>query len=339
MKKNLIFLLVFVPIFVFSQSNGVVSDTHDSLTLRVYVPTIDTRTCDYFQMLHTSFNHYFVEGLAFANKKECRVKVEMYVRDIDQKFNLSAANLPKTSISIQVDQFKYLFEQNQIAIPRTPSADATVVLLDGQQKEIYRDINYRAQGEHLKVLEAKVKEALGIKQPLTPFTFSGTLKIGDIAPNVALTDKVKLADLKGKVVVLSFYPAAFSGNKETPNPFDLHKTLMISCIGQIGLLDVIKIPTYVGAMQLNEAEIYAITSSTEPLLQLWRISLSTIKVKYINDLDYTISKMYHSYNPDGYNKRYTYVIGKTGKIAFIDAAFYFGDESKIQEVIQREMKK
>ena len=324
---SLIFCLL--PILAFSQSSNAVKN--DSVTLKVFIPDFRQKNYDYLEMLLTSFKYYFHEGLAFENKKDCRVKIEISVKG-DTSYKLTSFKLEKT-IPSYFDKNNNFYELKGFSKPKPHNDDATIILLNAQNEIKYVDSTYRAQGEHLKILESKIKNALAIKPPLSKIGFSPLLKIGDFAPDVHLGMNRKLSDLKGLVVVLSFYPAAFSGNKTPSNPTH------ITCVGQISSLATIQ-PFYnFKNISSRGYETYAITSSTDALIQLWRVWMATSNIHFINDTDYSISKSFNSYNNNGYNNRYTYIIGKDGKIAYINPSFYFGEEVQIQSIIVKERSK
>src|SRR5690606_21384627 len=122
------------------------------------------------------------------------------------------------------------------------------------------------------------------------------------APNFRVDSDTMLSDLRGKVVLVSFYPATFSGTLRPPinlsslSEFTLSSADMMSCSFQIDLIDQ-------SAKPKSKTRRILISSSTEPLLKRWRELLGTENVQYANDPDYSISQTYFSYNPNGYNNR------------------------------------
>jgi peroxiredoxin len=242
-----------------------------------------------------------------------------------------------------------------VPIPLSKSGNATILAIDNKNRIFWRDTAYRAQGEHLKPLENAIHEVL------YPKAFSLTkkshlsprkkLKIGDDAPDFILKEEQKLSDLKGKVVVLSFYPAAFSGilpktdmqtataiaPRTTPEHIEKIEEMSRSCIGQIYRLDqnitAIRNDT-IGKEKTNIINV-VVSSSTPKLLYYWEKVLKTTATIYANDKSYTASHIYDSYNKQCYNNRALYVIDKKGKIAYIEKNYEEKTNEKIKEVIKK----
>ncbi len=333
--RTIILLTLFClsPIWVFTQNSRTVKN--DSITLKVLIPDFRQRNYDYLNMLLTSFKYYFHDGLAFENKKDGRIRVEIRIKgDTSVKLNLLKI---EDAIATNLVSNNRLTTLQGFPMTKNFSYDATVILLNTKNETAYIDSTYRAQGEQLKVLELKVKELLEIEPPLSRIPFSQKLKVGDFAPDVCLVGSRKLSERRGSVVVLSFYPAAFSGNRKLPSSFTF--TPLISCVGQIESLA--KIPPFYNIKDISSLghEIYAITSSTDALIQLWRVWMAKPNIRFINDADYYISKSFNSYHASGFNNRFTYIIGKDGRILYISPNFDFGDEAEIHDIIVKEIKK
>jgi len=311
--------------------------TNASNKIIVFIPSL-TEDCEYASMLTQSFYYYFDQNLAFEKlPKSPTSSIFLVVKD---KLNaaLSTQNIIGKMKVIYDENGEY-FDKFGVAHPDSKNADSTVVLLDSADMIALIDKNYRSQGEHLKPLENKLKELNGIKTKIPINPRQKALRVGSFAPDFQISETQKLSDLKGKVVLLSFYPAAFSGVLHKPIDLSLltnpnlkiisDKDLM-SCALQIEILDF-KFPT-------NEAIRVVISSSTDSILSNWQKVLKTQSIIYTNDEDYTTSLKYGSYNPDGYNNRVSVIIDRKGKIAYIDKSFGNKDEeilnSKLDELLK-----
>lgn len=306
--------------------------------LVVFMPSL-TYDCDYASMLTQSFYYYFDQKLAFENlAKSPQTEIFLVVND-KQNAGRSTQNI-FGKMNVIYDEKGEMFAAFGVSLPNDKNADATVVLLDSNEKIAHIDKNYRAQGEHLKPLENKLKELNGIYKKTVSPTQVKPLKIGKFAPDFQIDETTKLSNLRGNVVLLSFYPAAFSGTLPKPVeeqsvlkvPIFSDKANLMSCAFQIDGIDDIKNPK-------NEAKRIVISSSTESLLEKWKDVLSTHNIEYANDADYSIAQKYFSYNPNGYNNRVSVIIDKKGKIAYIDESFDFNDEEILNKKIDELSKK
>lgn len=300
-------------------------------TIIVFIPTL-TEDCEYASMLTQSFYYYFDQKLAFQKlPKSPETQIFFVVRD-----KINAAKSTQNIIgkmNVLYDEKGEYFNEFEISQPGSKNADSTVVLLDSNNKIVLIDKNYRAQGEHLKPLENKLKELNGINVKVSKNLTQKELKVGDIAPDFQINETQKLSNLRGKVILISFYPAAFSGILPKLNsvnvPVFSDKDL-ISCAVQIEKLDL-KIPS-------EEAKRIVISNSTTPILFNWQKALNTQNIIYANDADYSTSLKYGSYNPNGYNNRVSVIIDRKGKIAYIDKSFEAKDEeilnAKLDELLK-----
>ena len=233
------------------------------------------------------------------------------------------------------------FKQNSVStiIPTNNFSNNVLVessvlfLVDQNNKILMRDNDYRAQGEHLKPLEKLVKRVLKIDEIKINFTKNNTLKVGDKAPDFILNgpnyktnSTEKFLDDKSTFKVLTFYPAAFSG-QILPDFTSIDTKAAMTCAAQIQLIDHNPL--------LKDVKSYAISSSTNPLLEVWKSALRTNNIMYLNDENYTISLMYNSYNRLGYNNRATYVIDKNGIIVYANPDLTFEDEAKFPVILER----
>lgn len=311
-------------------------------TIIAFMPSL-TEDCDYASMLTRSFYYYFDRRMAFEKlKKSPTTKIFLVVKD--KMDLLKSAQNRFGEMTVIYDEKGELFSSLDIKTPSEKNADSTIILLDANDNVIHIDENYRAQGEHLKPLENKLKEANGIYEKVSLAASSKALKIGDKAPDFRVNDKEMLSDLRGKVILVSFYPAAFSGTlpksetfeilKAEPSKFTLDDKNLMSCSFQIDGLDKLEITPEIKV----EAKRIVVSSSTASLLAEWKKTLETENIEYTNDADYSISTKYFSYNANGYNNRVSVIVDKKGKIAYIDNNFELNDEAilnaKISELLR-----
>ena len=215
----------------------------------------------------------------------------------------------------------------------TISKSAILFLLDKNNKILLKDMDYRAQGEHLKPLENLVKKELNMEDANAEIK-PQKLKVGDKAPGFELAassgswQKINPLQDTAHLKILTFYPAAFSGI--LPDFSFSDRMTLMSCAIQVRSFD--KNPFK------NALRTYAISASTNELLSRWQVALRTHNTIYLNDNDYAVSKRYNAYNEMGYDNRVTYIIDKKGIIKYIDSDYTYEDEQKIQQVVARILK-
>jgi peroxiredoxin len=309
-------------------------------TIIAFMPSV-TYECEYASMLTRSFYYYFDRQMAFEGlKKSPTTQIFLVVRD---KVDLigSTQNI-FGGMTVIYDEKGELFTSFGVKQPASKNADTTVVLLDSNKTIAHIDQNYRAQGEHLKPLENKLRELNGIYRKAASEPSPKALKVGDKAPDFRVNDKEMLSDLRGKVVLLSFYPAAFSGTLPKPAEFGaldlknfkfpIDDSKLMACTLQLDSLD--KAPE-----TKTEARRIVISSSTGALLDEWQKTLKTENIEYANDADYSVSLKYLSYNPNGYNNRVSVIVDRNGRIAYIDKDFELKDEAVLNAKIDELSKK
>lgn len=328
-----------------------------NLKIIVFTPSL-YKTNTYASMMTTSLNYYFVKNLAFTSQNLPKIDV-IYIVNEDDKwskepnkiftFNESSNQNKLDGTKVIYDESGKIynaiglkpFKQNSVStiIPTNNFSNNVLVessvlfLVDQNNKILMRDNDYRAQGEHLKPLEKLVKRVLKIDEIKINFTKNNTLKVGDKAPDFILNgpnyktnSTEKFLDDKSTFKVLTFYPAAFSG-QILPDFTSIDTKAAMTCAAQIQLIDHNPL--------LKDVKSYAISSSTNPLLELWKSALRTNNIMYLNDENYTISLMYNSYNRLGYNNRATYVIDKNGIIVYANPDLTFEDEAKFPVILER----
>lgn len=310
-------------------------------TIIVFMPSL-TEDCEYASMLTQSFYYYFDRKFAFEKLSKSPVtKVFFIVRDQPNAIKSQQNILGR--MSIIHDEEGKLFNDFGVKQPDSKNADSTVVLLDSGYIISLIDNNYRAQGEHLKPLENKLKALNDLQRKVIAASPQKELKIGDIAPDFQINEHQKLSDLRGKVVLLSFYPAAFSGILPKSNNLSLFTSSisiptvsgddLMACTIQIDALDVKR-----RSLKKEEAKRIVISSSTDSILSNWQRVLGTQNIIYANDADYSTSVKYMSYNPNGYNNRVSVIVDRRGKIAYIDKSFEANDQTIINAKLDELLK-
>lgn len=308
----------------------------------------------YASMLTTSLKYYFTDGLAFDNQiKKPNVEV-IYVVNTEEPTTSQPRNsweapfvkdnrmydakgVVNRALGVKVfnNQTTNFTEQLSFATQKeTPSS--ILYLLDKDYTILAIDEDYRAQGEHLKPIEDRLKSYLGVQQNNRP-TKQTPLKVGDKAPDFVLhnpeaaaNSPQKLSDISDKFKVITFYPAAFSG--EVLSDFaNVNHNVGMSCATQIQLID--------HHPAMKEVEMFAISSSTPALLKLWKKALKTDRITYLNDEDYSIARQYNAYNPLGYSNRATYILSKDNTILYANESFSFEDEEKFPTLLEELIEK
>lgn len=239
-------------------------------------------------------------------------------------------------------------------LPLADDADATVLLIDALDVVRWRDDGYRAQGEHLKPLEAALKGLLGAPDPIAADPGTAPPAVGDQAPDFAIGVPAargqaarpsaagpRLSDLRGKVVVLAFYPAAYSGTlplqpgsveAKIEAARDRERRRMMSCAVQLDEMDRLLAkddPLRGDVVRL------AVSASTPVLLDGWRRVLETRDLRYVNDPDYAIARRYGSYDAQaGYDLRKVFVIDRDGRVAYVESDYAEGDAAALHRAIE-----
>lgn len=317
----------------------------------VFMPSISDST-EYASMIVQAFQNYFVRKLAFDPHDRDKVNIDVIL--VTEKNSLPFAHKEKDRKQIvlssgllsKADILNNLFDTTnmhlvsvnkstleKLEIPSFADYDnsSVLILLDGDNNIVWRDDNYRGQGEHLKPLEYKIKGLLGITYP-KPTGDSKEIKIGEKVSDEFLSENGMVFS---GIKVLTFYPAAYSGVFDVDNivrKAEMNHLSMISCAMHISSFD--KMLLGVGGV-----DYYAISESTPEILDNWRAALGTYHIQYVNDADYSISQAFGAYNPEGYNNRVTVVIDKEGKVAYIDKDYKLEKEAEIQRVVQELLQK
>lgn len=332
-------------------------DQSSNLKIIVFTPSL-YKTNNYASMLTTSLHYYFVKGLAFTSPNSPKIDVVYVVNEDDKWSKDTQQSFAFNSYSNQnkLDGARVIYDENgklyneiglkpfkqnsvKSIIPTSTSNNSVLVessilfLVDQNNKILMRDNDYRAQGEHLKPLERLVKRATKTDVLNIDLTKNKLLKVGDKAPdfilqgpNYSSNSTERLLDDQSSFKVVTFYPAAFSG-QILPDFTSIDTKAMMSCAVQIQLLDHNPL--------LKDIKNYAISSSTNSLLELWKSALRTTNIIYLNDEDYSVSLAYNSYNRLGYNNRATYIIDKNGIIVYANPDFTFEDEAKFPTILEK----
>ena len=355
-----LFLLCFI--FTTAQNNQLgqtfplnkIADYQDQgeLKLVIFTPSLEPEN-EYAIMMMTSLHHYFVQGLAFESASKPKIDL-IYIVNDQQPLNAN-----KNSKSLKSSSNDYLHQATVVydaqgqffrTLGEKPFKESVtkansefnlgtktpqyskLFLLNQNNEILYIDDQYAAQGEHLKPLEKFIKKHLKIELKAEKSNSTKSLKIGDVAPNFRLVGpdfidgNEKLLDDKTAYKIITFYPAAFSG--QIIADFDaINRDEIMGCAAQIQIFD--------HAENANLFKTYAISGSTNELLKLWKQTLGTHNVTYLNDADYNISQLYNAYNEAGYSNRATYIIDKKGIIVYADEDFSYEDELELPQIIEK----
>ncbi|MBL8263916.1 MAG: redoxin family protein [Xanthomonadaceae bacterium] len=317
---------------------------------------------EYGSMLRLAFGAYFRRGHALPQS----VSHERFPRTVfvtgsdateDDGFPMLMGDHCMPSKSPEA--LARIAQATGVELPKSDRADATVLLVDKDGIVRWRDDAFRAQGEHLKPLEAAVKSLLGVADTVAPAPAEDPPEVGDAAPDFVIdmpqtppwarrgggsrvpAEDTRLSALRGKVVVLSFYPAAFSGTlpliegdaeEIAVAARDRERKRMMSCAIQLDELDALA-PDHA---LLGDVVKLAVSASTPELLDAWRRTLRTRDLHYVNDADYGIARRYGSYDAKaGYNLRKVFVIDGAGRVAYVDEDYRPGDAGALSEAIAR----
>lgn len=311
-----------------------------AMKIVAFVPSLSP-DCEYASMLTTALKYYFVDGLAFSEVQQPEIDIILIVKDTDfwkknsslyenrnkleglvviydslgkyyKTLNISLKN-PKEISQQKADtastlskKIVYKNENNEVA--------STLFLLDKDNDILLKDDGYKAQGEHLKPIENKIREIQGLTCKTNTYP---VLKVGDKAPDFEVSKGVLLSSVN-KIKLISFYPAAFSGKLARKNVI-LDKLTLMYCSLQLDRLDRTNINELYGNKRYDT---YAISTSTPELLALWKSELETDFINYVNDDCHQIAQQYSAYNYEkGYENRASYVIDSNGIIRYIDTNF------------------
>jgi len=144
------------------------------------------------------------------------------------------------------------------------------------------------------------------------------LKVGDLAPDFKLKDQngeeVSLSSLKGKKVLLSFHPLAWTGVCET----------------QMKNLDV----KYDTLEQLNVIP-FGISVDPTPSKKAWAENMRIKKLKILSDFwpHGDVAKKYDIFDEkNGFSKRANFLIDEEGKIEFLKV-YELSEQPDLNEII------
>lgn len=158
---------------------------------------------------------------------------------------------------------------------------------------------------------------------------SAALKIGDQAPDFTLPyatqekivmkpeEQMKLSALRGKNVILAFYPADWSGG----------------CTTEVCTLR----DTFAELSKLN-ADVLGISGDYVFSHHEWA-KFHKLPFPLLSDHDHKIARSYASFNEaNGFNKRTVYLIDKTGRIRYSNLDFKAGNK-KDYDALRGELEK
>ena len=347
-----------VPASLFCEDPSQAEDWGDAPRLIALMPVHS----EYGSMLRLAFGAYFRRGHALPQSiTHERFPRTVFVTGTDAAEDDGVPMLmgDHCTPARSPEALARIAQATGVSLPRADRADATVLLIDSDGVVRWRDDGFRAQGEHLKPLEAAVKSLLGVADSIAPAPAEDPPEVGDVAPDFAIdmpqtppwaargrgsrapVGDTRLSALRGKVVVLSFYPAAFSGTLPLIEgdaeeialaARDRERRRMMSCAIQLDELDMLA-PDHA---LLGDVVKLAVSASTPELLDAWRRTLRTRDLHYVNDADYGIARRYGSYDAKaGYNLRKVFVIDGAGRVAYVDDDYEPGDAGALAEAVAK----
>lgn len=305
--------------------------------------------CEYASMLTNALYFYFQKGMTFENEKTKPIfDIILLVNDTDkwktnnlfyQRINQNITDgmtiqydstgryfkeIGVPEFKDEVDTLSETFKKdkkNKIALYSGETAlvrnhSSTLFLLDSSNTIVFKDENYRSQGEHLKPLDNFIKENFCDSKINKEYDYP-KLKIGDKAPNFLVEDQNNLNSDNSNLKVITFYPAAFSGTLK-PKRQEME---IITCVAHLKSFDIIKVDVIPQNSKIKGVKRYAVSNATDELLRYWERLLGSSNIIYLNDKDNSIAGKYNVLNALGYNNRVTYIIDEKNIIRYIDEAF------------------
>ena len=307
----------------------------DQNLLIAFMPDITDKNT-YAKVMTSAFDTYFAEGLAFRNSygvlfgeeslkilvvtNNDRDEVMNYLTGMELDFDMVAAN------HMNFENFFGISKWN------SPDDASHVYIVNKENKILYASHDYKGQGEKLKTVQNELFSLLGVPvndpELLTEYI---PLIEGDNArefdfeyiytgpPTAGLkqTEDGRLSDYFGKkMVLLAFYPAAFS----------------YSCGAEVTRFDTFAEEQFLNRVansQIgndNDFEILMVSQSNQYILSKWKNEMDIKNIKLVNDFTGEISMKYSSFNPLGYNRRTIFLIDKDGKVSYIDWDYKVDDE-------------
>jgi peroxiredoxin len=317
----------------------------------VFMPSLFAYKCEYASMLTHSLNRYYKQGLTFEHEKckpsfdiilvvsdssKWEKQMERYLASFEtpnftEGLIVACDTTGKYGKQLGISEYIVTIDSfyADSEAPLTGSQSSILFLLDRENTILYKDENYRSQGEHLKPLDNFIKQKF-CNTKINISKNKSKLKVGDKAPDFLIHDLYDQAKSNTlyrdtqNLKILTFYPAAFSG-AFTPVQGEGRGGIP-DCIGQIKAFDF-------NLLQNVHLKRFVITNTTNALLKQWQEMLGTRFVSYLNDADNTIATKYNVLHPKGYNNRCTYVIDKNNTIIYIDEDFTAEDEGDLKSKI------
>ncbi|MDO5649078.1 MAG: redoxin domain-containing protein [Gallicola sp.] len=146
------------------------------------------------------------------------------------------------------------------------------------------------------------------------------LKIGDMAPDFELEDqegeKVKLSELKGKKVLISFHPLAWTS----------------VCTDQMRALE----SHFDSIKEKGVSEVLGISVDAQPTKSIWAKGLALDNIKILADFEPKgkMAKDYDLYNTDiGTSERANVLVDEEGKVGWIKK-YEITELPSIEEVLE-----
>jgi peroxiredoxin len=306
---------------------------NERVLLIAFIPSVSPRN-EYASIMASAFDAYFAEGLSFGeniNKAYDELSIAVVSYDgpddlAEYGWNMNF-NFPMIS-----DKDKSLSEVFGVEEFKSDNASAKVFIVGKDNKIKYAEQYYRGEGEKLKTVKKELFTLLGVEVPELTENRYAPLMTGDDARDFAFKyvnmgkdgevavsnySEGSLSELKGKNILLGFYPAPFS----------------FSCSGEIISYDEMMVEAVepennsAGTESFKDLEVLMVSSENTGILKKWMTSMNFENIKFLSDDNAEIAAKYNSFFFDrGYNRRTIFLINKEGKVAYIDWDYQVNDE-------------
>lgn len=392
MKKiNLIFSCLFIVFKGFSQINSpakgkeALYQSDFEMCKQIVASNPFTIVCEmenmglYNQqtdMILKSLENYFVKGYSFSENSKIKSipVIVLFKTNTPLRIIKNDCYLIKDSTGMIFNYLIYKQKTTNYKFDRTYSKNfGNLYLLDNKLNVKHHLSEFHSFGEELRPLEVSIHKIVGdtlIKKFVPIVIKDSFLKAGSIAPDFNISSNLKLSELvKTKKVILSFYPAPFTGaglryesvpydtirlyeEIDKPKKFGIkvetdivdNREFYGGCGGQAMYFEEsFNDGENTDASKLNSFKdtnvvILYISEGNSKMLQNWSKFLGTEHLTYINDNQFQISQLYGSYNyKTNLNKRSVFVIGKDLKIKLVnyDIEYFYNMNSAIKNALEK----
>lgn len=327
-------------------------------------------------MIVKSLENYFQKGYSFSEQSPVKTipVIILYKTNTTRREIKTESTLIKDSTGEILNSLLYKQKIINTQMDRTYSnSTADLYVLDNQQRIRHSFSGFHSFGEELRPFERMVRKLAGdtIAKPFIDLKMKDSfLREGALAPDFEISKGLNLYELtKTKKVVISFYPAPFTGaglryeevpedtlNKNAPKistkKFDQklaatskkqEKEFTGGCGGQAIYLErVFNRGERENASQLasfadtNVVVLY-ISEGNPEMLKNWGRFLGTGTLKYVNDPGFVVAQKFGSYNyTTKLNKRSIFVIDHNNKVKLVNynMEYFYNMSSAINAALE-----